>query len=383
MRVLAVGNMYPPHHLGGYELVWQGAVRHLRALGHEARVLTTDHREEGVDDGNEPDVHRELRWWWRDHDFPQRAVRERFGIERHNSRVLERHLAELRPDVVAWWSMGGMSLSLIERVRRRALPAVAFVHDDWLVYGPKVDAWMRLWRGRGPGRVRFSRAARYLFVSEATRARAVRARGELASTGIAHSGIDATYVDPQPARPWEWTLLYVGRVDLRKGLDTAVEALGLLPAPATLTIVGGGDPAARAALRERASALSVAERITMAGPRSRAELREFYVAADAVVFPVVWDEPWGLVPIEAMALGRPVVATGRGGSGEYLRDGENALLFEAGDARALGRAIERLAADSGLRARLVAGGTATAPAYTETVFNAAVVDALEQAARGR
>ena len=44
MRVLTVGNMYPPHHLGGYELVWRAAVRHLRSLGHEASVLTTDFR---------------------------------------------------------------------------------------------------------------------------------------------------------------------------------------------------------------------------------------------------------------------------------------------------------------------------------------------------
>ena len=39
MRVLCVGNMYPPHHLGGYELVWQGAVQALRAAGHGGRVL--------------------------------------------------------------------------------------------------------------------------------------------------------------------------------------------------------------------------------------------------------------------------------------------------------------------------------------------------------
>src|SRR5215218_7039949 len=45
VRVLAVGNMYPPHHLGGYELAWQGAVHHLRDRGDEVRVLTTTHRE--------------------------------------------------------------------------------------------------------------------------------------------------------------------------------------------------------------------------------------------------------------------------------------------------------------------------------------------------
>jgi glycogen synthase len=62
VRVLCVGNMYPPHHLGGYELVWQGAVRALREAGHGVRVLTTDFRlpEEAGPEENE--VHLDLRW---------------------------------------------------------------------------------------------------------------------------------------------------------------------------------------------------------------------------------------------------------------------------------------------------------------------------------
>src|SRR4051812_23302353 len=44
VRVLCVGNMYPPHHLGGYDLVWQGAVRALREAGHGVRVPPTDFR---------------------------------------------------------------------------------------------------------------------------------------------------------------------------------------------------------------------------------------------------------------------------------------------------------------------------------------------------
>ena len=97
-----------------------------------------------------------------------------------------------------------------------------------------------------------------------------------------------------------------------------------------------------------------------------------YAAADAVVFPVIWEEPWGLVPLEAMGIGRPVAATGRGGSAEYLEDGENALLFPAGDAPALAAAVERLAADAGLRARLRERGAETAARHTERRFNEAV-----------
>jgi glycosyltransferase involved in cell wall biosynthesis len=375
--------MYPPHHLGGYELVWRSAVRHLRSLGHDVRVLTTDFRLPDPSEPEDDDVHRELRWWWHDHAFPRYGLRERIRIERHNARVLERHLD--RVELVTWWSMGGMSMTLLERVRRRGLKALAFVHDDWLDYGPRVDAWLKQFTGprrgrlaapaeallRMPTRVDFADAARYVFVSERTRRHAIEKRGPLRDTGIAHSGIDPSYVGPRPDRPWEWNLLYVGRIDERKGIATVVDALAELP-EATLTIVGEGDPAADRKLREQAARLGVMDRIRLDGFRTRAELPAFYEAADVTIFPVIWEEPWGLVPLESMALGRPVIATGRGGSGEYLRDEDNALLYEAGDADALAAAVRRLAHDPGLRAKLRVGGEKTAPLYTEDVFNAAV-----------
>jgi glycogen synthase len=380
--------MYPPHHLGGYELVWRSAVRHLRSLGHDVRVLTTDFRLPDPAEPEEDGVRRELRWWWRDHAFPQIGIREVLQVERHNARVLDDALDGV--DVVTWWSMGGMSMSLLERVRRRGLRAVAFVHDDWLDYGPRVDAWLKLFTGprrgrfaapaeallRLPTRVEFETAARYVFVSETTRSRAVAARGALADTGIAHSGIDPSYIDPRPEHPWEWRLLYVGRIDERKGIATAVDALAQLP-HATLTIIGEGDPVADQRLRAQADRLDVTDRVRIEGFRPRAELPAAYEQADVTLFPVIWEEPWGLVPLESMALGRPVIATGRGGSGEYLRHEDNALLFEAGDGNALADAVKRLAHDPGLRARLHAGGSKTVPLYTEDVFNAAVAREVE------
>ena len=395
MRILTAGNLYPPHHLGGYELVWQASVRALRDAGHEVRVLcASDRFEASAGAPEDPDVHRELRWYWRDHEFPRQPPRERLALERHNQAVLMRHLDELRPDVVSWWSMGGMSLSLLERVRRRRIPALGWVNDDWLIYAPLVDQWTSTWSrrrfrwaapaaeaiARVPARVDLDHAARYVFCSHAIRRSALDRRPGLADTGVLHQGAapDFTLAAEQP---WGGRLIYAGRLDERKGLLTLVDAVGALP-DVTLRILGDGDERFAAVLRERIETAGVSDRVQLEPGRPRPELARAYAEADAVVFPVEWFEPWGLVPLEGMAVGRPVIATGRGGSSEYLEHERNALVYEAGDAQALAAAVNRLASDPGLRSRLRAGGIETAGRLTEARWTAAVVEEHERAAAG-
>jgi len=175
----------------------------------------------------------------------------------------------------------------------------------------------------------------------------------------------------------------VGRLDPRKGVDLAILALKHLPEVATLRIDGGGDASYLEELRLLAERESVSERVRFSRvPRS--DLPVVYAEADAVVFPVRWEEPWGLVPLEAMAVGAPVVATGSGGSGEYLADGENCLLFdpENGGAVALAAALRRLSDDVGLRARLHQAGLRTAAKFGEDDFNHAVEQLLDRVATG-
>ena len=370
MRVLAVGSLYPPHHFGGYELLWQSVDRFLRARGHEVRILASDFRlpDAGPE---EPDVHRDLQWYWEDHAFPRKSLRERLALERHNAAVFDRHVAEFRPDAVCWWAMGGMSLSLVARARRAGLPATGVIADDWLRYGPRADAWTAFWR-RIPGvrsfagiptRPELRDAARWLFISDAVR-RSSGYDGE-----VAHPGIRDEFT-PRAPQPWGGRLLYAGRIDPRKGIDTAMAALSELPG-ATLTIDGDGDPAELARLRGLAG-----DRVIFAGRSPREALPGVYGAADALVFPVRWAEPYGLVPLEAMAVGRPVIGTGLGGSGEYMRDGENCLLVAPDDPSALAGAVQRLAEDEGLRERLRAGGLATAASLPEDAFSERVEQAL-------
>jgi len=371
VRILTIGNMYPPHHLGGYELIWRSAVRHHRAAGHEVRVLTSDVRFGEPAEPDDPQCFRELRWYWKDHAWPRLSVRQRFQLERDNARTLRRHLAGFEPDVVAWWALGGMSLSL---TGRSAVPSAAFVLDDWLDYAPLEDQWGRLLRRR---RFDTTTIDHWVFISDYTRERALSHGYAFASSEINPAGAGDEFLHEAPPQPWSWRLLYVGRIDERKGIDTAIRALEYLPPEATLRVVGSGDDGAEKRLRALAG-----DRVTFKGLVPREQLPQVYAAADAVLFPVRWREPWGVVPLEAMGIGRPVIATGRGGSGEYLRDEDNALLFDAEDPGALAAQVRRLAEDEALRERLRAAGLRTAREHTAAAHDARVTAILEGLAHG-
>jgi glycogen synthase len=393
MRVLTVGSMYPPQHLGGYELIWQDTVRLLRARGHEVRVLASDLVLPGRDlaDEQDADVHRELRRYWEGDRWPRLSPRQRLRLERANAATLDRHLQQLRPDAVCWLNMGGLSLSLLERVRRAAIPAVAYVADDWPVDGPRRDGWSRALASRPraaraadrltgiPARLDLDRAARWLLISDATRRTARAAGWTLPGAEVAPAGIAPEFRAPAPERPpWRWRLLYAGRVVADKGVDLAVATLARLPEQATLTIVGpDGAPRDVAALNEQVAALGLTERVVRRPALPRAELARAYAQADAVLFPSRWAEPWGLVGLEAMACGAPVVASGTGGSAEYLDNGANALVVPQLEPAAWAAAIRLLAQDRELRARLHAGGLRTAASYPADLAPAAVARALE------
>ncbi len=388
MRILTVGNMYPPHSLGGYELVWQSWVDNAIAHGHEVRALTTDFRLDGVDADDPSWVHRSLRWFWNEHDWPEHGLRESLAIERHNADVLTSTLDELRPDAVVWFAMAGMSVSMIERVRRAGVLSFAVLDDYWLEYAASVDGWQKRFTGgwrRPLGRIAGALTGAVVGVDMAAEVTCVfttnwmRAHAEERvpnlddAVVIPHPPPEIERFELAPERPWGWHLVYVGRLVDAKGVDLLVEAMALLPPEATLTIDGSGDDRYEAALRARVSELGLDGRVTIGrGPRE--DLPSVYASGDVTVFPVRWGEPFGLVPLESMAVGRPVVASGRGGSGELLDDGGNCLLFDPDDGpTALAARITELAGDEALRARLRTRGQHTVQAIIDAHFDDAVL----------
>jgi glycosyltransferase involved in cell wall biosynthesis len=198
---------------------------------------------------------------------------------------------------------------------------------------------------------------------------------------IVHPGIDERYQEGLAAEPWRWRLAYVGRIDRQKGIDTAVSALAELPA-ATLAVWGTGDDRYVAEMKALAARLGVSERVRFQGFAAGDTLRSAYADADAVLFPVRWNEPFGLVPLEAMGMGRPVITTSRGGTAEFVQDQVNALVFPADDAHALAACVGRLAGDEALRARLREKGQLTAARYSAVEFAERTVEEIVRVVQG-
>jgi len=166
---------------------------------------------------------------------------------------------------------------------------------------------------------------------------------------------------PSPAPPFR--LLFVGRLVERKGLAYLLRALARLDGAAEpdvrLEIVGSGPE--REELERQAAELGVAERVRFAGFVPDEALAQRYRDCHAFVLPATWDakgdiEGLGVVLLEAMVHGRPVIASGAGGITDIVEHEESGLLVEPGDDAALADAIRRLARDPDLAARLASAG---------------------------
>jgi D-inositol-3-phosphate glycosyltransferase len=171
-------------------------------------------------------------------------------------------------------------------------------------------------------------------------------------TSVVPCGVDTSLFRPDgPAarRTGRPRLLTVSRLVERKGIGTVLAALRDLPG-AELVVAGGGparqlgaDPDYRR-LRDEAKRLEVAGRVTFTGGVSRDQVPALLRSADLVVC-VPWYEPFGMVPLEAMACAVPVVASAVGGLADTVTHGHTGMLVPARDPGALAVAVRQLLAD--------------------------------------
>lgn len=169
-----------------------------------------------------------------------------------------------------------------------------------------------------------------------------------------------TPVGPVAARGAKHRLVMVGRLVPRKGFSTAIAALRQLP-DTELVIAGGagkrgvdGDPEADR-LRAFARKCGVSDRVHLLGAVSRSDMPALLRSADLVLC-TPWYEPFGIVPLEAMASGVPVVASAVGGLIDTVVDGVTGELVPPREPGPLGTAVRRLLADPATREAYGAAG---------------------------
>lgn len=148
-------------------------------------------------------------------------------------------------------------------------------------------------------------------------------------------------------------ILFTGRLTKHKGVEYLLKAAKYIKDPqAEVFIIGEGSEEEK--LKKQAKELKLKNINFLPYMRGKKlkELRQFYKRADIFVAPSIWNEPFGLVILEAMAYGTPVIATKKGGITSIVKDGVNGLLVRARASRKLATAINTLLENDKLRKKL-------------------------------
>jgi glycosyltransferase involved in cell wall biosynthesis len=273
-------------------------------------------------------------------------------------------IRRFRPDLVHCATEFGVGRMGQIAAARAKLPVVSSYHTDFAKYA---DAYGTSWlRGTVSSYLsRFHHRSRRVF-TPSTVSRADLIRLGIGDVEVWGRGVDAELFHPgrrsQAMRAAfgmgsRFTFLYVGRLAAEKRAEQVIHAFRLasecLPRGVIHLIMAGTGPcedALRAAAPPGVTFLGFLER--------KSRLPDLYANCDAFVFASV-TETLGLVVLEAMASGLPVIASPAGGVRDHLRDNRNGLACPEGDAGAMARAMVRLAEDWALRQRLSRGARRT------------------------
>jgi phosphatidylinositol alpha 1,6-mannosyltransferase len=305
-----------------------------------------------------------------------------------SARLIGRTIEAFAPDIVHCATEFVIGRLGQRAALHRTIPVVTSYHTD---FGKYTEAYGVPWL-RGPvtrSLFRFHQRARRTFTPGGP------ARDELLANGVPHAevwgrGVDTVLFDPVRrdathraaiAPDDAFVFLHVGRLAAEKGTALIVEAFAkaraLLPTGRMRLVIAGEGPA-RPAL-ERAAG----DDVHFLGNLHRTtELPKLYAATDAFVFAST-TETLGLVVLEAMSSGLPVIAAPEGGVRDHLRDEHNGLAYPAHNTDAMARQMVRLVQEPALRARLARQARESAEQLTWSMeldrLSAAYTEVIEAA----
>ncbi|HEY2480213.1 MAG TPA: glycosyltransferase [Solirubrobacterales bacterium] len=390
MNVCFVSAEYPPGEFGGIGRYTVDLAAGFAELGHEVHVITTDDEQDRVDFEDGVWVHRLLT---REPALPELAhAPAAYNIYRAATvaHELDRIHARSPIDVVSapLWASEGCVCMLDQRfptilTLMTSMHTIASLHDSW-ENDPQIKALIELERAT----VKRSDYLHALSEAVLTDARSVYGPDEEVAVVVPLGTRDASNeFSSRRNGDGHLRILFVGRLERRKGVDVLLDAAGeLLPdQPDVELVVVGKDTenteigeTYREAFTRRSGDADWAERVTFTGGVSDEELFQHYADCDVFVAPSRY-ESFGLVLTEAMAFGKPVVGCRAGGMQEVVDEGVTGLLAEPGDAASLTEQLRRLVLEPDLRARL---GSAARGAFERQFARPVTVDRTSEAYRG-
>lgn len=373
MKILVISNLFPPSTLGGYEILCGQVVTRLHRQGHDMTVVTTkDYESSTIEVVDGVRIHHCLELT---HPFHEPAPFSRTGRMKTaaaNLLATKRAILLEAPDVIFLWSQLRMTIGPSRAAEQSGVPVLYTFNDEHTAgYSPaaaslhprRLASWFldrTLFRSATHRGLRLSPAT---CISESLRSRLQAGGVPVDACRVLWQGIPIERF-PMKSRAGSLAdrprVMYAGQLHRYKGVHTLIEAVHRvvdLERSVTLSIYGDGPPEYVAELQAQAG--TGPAQVSFLGRAQQVELARAYREHDFLIFPSIWDEPFGLTHLEAMASGTPVVSTPNGGPGEFLVDGENALLFRAGDAAGLADRIIRLIRDDSLRWRLAVAGRTT------------------------
>jgi glycosyltransferase involved in cell wall biosynthesis len=370
MKILVISNLYPPYVLGGYEILCGQVVEYLRKRGHEVYILTSNHESKT----SEQYIQRDLCLF---QPFGQQAGYQRgdrIQAAKHNEQVTEQYLQRVRPEVIFVWSLLRLTPSTARVSEKSGIPVVYTFNDENISsfldhrfsLSPKAFAHWLLDTFINPEiTLKGLQFQNTTCISNIVKRNLLRKGVSIETSHIIYQGIPLEQFPPKEkvALHNPIKILYAGQLHAYKGVHTLISALALLKEDKeipsfSLTIVGKGPAEYREKLEKavKENQLDVEFR----GLVPHELMSSVYRDHDVFVFPSIWEEPFGLTHLEAMATGLPVVSTANGGQGEFLIDGENALTFGPDKEQELSKQIKKLLTDPVLYARIAKNGQQTA-----------------------
>lgn len=341
LKILIITNLYPPQELGGYGRAMADFCWGLKVRGNKSLVLTSNEWYLGDIGGEDASIDRSL---YLKGSFIRGVQHiydeaERRRIDASNRKTIQRAVSEFRPDGILIGNIDLLGEELVSYACEFHIPVlhhVGFIDPPYRA--SKKTKWENYTLVSASKAVRDSMHTAGLCSKDDP---VVYPGARVEMFGEERKVSESTCPVGSIERPL--CVSYAGLLMATKGLHVLSEALLILERrDFYCRMIVAGDVFQGSyidEIRERHSASKVMDAICVAGYLSREELACFLLKSDVFVFPSIYPEAFGIVQVEAMASGIPVISSGTGGSAEVIENGETGLIFEPGNARSLAEAI--------------------------------------------